>query len=99
MEDFDVHFGGQLESEIYQIWCRVWMGFRDICLSVLEWFWVCVGRLFGAKTMTKRQREDFWKGLFYVSNIAVFVVCGLHLGCQNERKTEWDSDLDENSVL
>ena len=49
--------------------------------------------------MTKRQRENLWKCLFYISNIAVFVVRGLHLGCQNERKTEWDSDLDLNSVL
>ena len=66
---------------------------------VLEWFRACFGRAFGAKTMLERQREDLWKCLFYLSNIAVFVVCGLHLGCQNERETEWDSDLDENSVL
>ena len=52
---------------------------------VLEWFWVCFGRLFGAKTMTKRQREDLWKCLFYLTNIAVFVDCGFILGCQSER--------------
>jgi len=46
--------------------------------------------------MMKRQREDLWKSLFYISNIAVFVVCGLHLGCQNVRKIEWDSDLIKN---
>ena len=63
-------------------------------LLVLEWFWTCVGRLLGVKTMTKRQKEDLWKCLFYLGNIAVFQVCGLHLGCRNERKTEWDSDLD-----
>ena len=64
----------------------------------LEWFYACFGRLFDAKTMTKRQREDLWKCLFYLSNIAVFVVCGFRLGCQNERTSEWESDLDENSV-
>ena len=61
---------------------------------VFEWFGACFGRFFGAKTMTKRQREDLWKCLFYVGNIAVFVDGGLHLGCQSERKTEWDSELD-----
>ena len=53
---------------------------------VLEWFWACFGRLFGAKTMTKRQREDLWKCLFYVSNIDVFVVYGLHLGAKMREK-------------
>ena len=36
--------------------------------------------------MTKRQREDLWKCLFVFSNIAVFVVCGVHLGCQIREK-------------
>ena len=53
---------------------------------VLDWFWACFGRLFGAKTMTKRQREDLWQCLFYVSNIAVFVVCGFHLGAKMREK-------------
>ena len=61
---------------------------------VLEWFWACFGRFVGAKTMIKRQKEDFRKCLFYLSSVVVFVVYGLHLGCQNERKTEWDSDRD-----
>ena len=66
---------------------------------VLDWFWACFGRFVGVKTRIKRQIEDLWKCLFYLSNIDVFVDDGLHLGCQNERKTEWDSDLDLNSVL
>ena len=33
---------------------------------VLQWFWACFERLSGAKTMTKRQREDLWKCLFYL---------------------------------
>ena len=73
--------------------------FRDGCLSgfrvVLDRF----GRLFDAKTMTKRQREDLWKCLFHESDIGVFVVYGLRLGCQNERQTELDSDPDSNLVL
>ena len=73
--------------------------FGMVFFVVLEWFWLCFGRLFGAKTMSKRQREDLWKWLFYVSDFAVFVVYGVHLGCQNERKTEWDYDLDSNLVL
>ena len=36
--------------------------------------------------MTKRQREDLWKCLFYKSNIALFVVCGLHLGAKMSEK-------------
>ena len=36
--------------------------------------------------MTKRQREDLWKCLFFVSIIAVFVVCGLHLGAKVREK-------------
>ncbi len=61
---------------------------------VLEGIWVCFGRVVGAKTKIKMQREDLWKFLFYLGNIAVFVVYGFHLACQNERKMEWDSSLD-----
>ena len=43
MDDFGIHFGGHLESKINYIWCRVWMCFRDACLSgsrmVLGMFW------------------------------------------------------------
>ena len=45
MEDFGAHFGGHfhLESNIYQIWCRVLMCFRDVFLSgfrvLLGMFW------------------------------------------------------------
>ena len=43
IDDFGAHFGGHLDSKIYQIWCRVWMCFRDILLSgfrvVLDMFW------------------------------------------------------------
>ena len=36
--------------------------------------------------MRKRKRDDLWKYLFYLSNIAVFKGLGLHLGCQKEGK-------------
>jgi len=49
--------------------------------------------------MRKRKRDDFWKCLFYLSNIAVFKGSGVHLGCQKERKIEWDAELDAKSVL
>ena len=49
--------------------------------------------------MRKRKRDDSWKWLFYLSNIAVFNGLGLHLGCQKERKTKWDAELDAKSVL
>ena len=49
--------------------------------------------------MIKRKRDDSWKNLFDLRNIAVFIGCGVHLGCQKERKTECESDLDSNSVL
>ena len=49
--------------------------------------------------MRKRKRDDLWKCLFYLCNIAVFKGLGLHLGCQKERKTEWDAELDAKSVL
>ena len=29
--------------------------------GVLDWFWDCFGRLFGAKTMIKKKRDDLWK--------------------------------------
>ena len=48
--------------------------------------------------MRKRKRDDLWKCLFYLSNIAVFKGLGLHLVCQKE-KTEWDAELDAKSVL
>ena len=49
--------------------------------------------------MRKRKRDDLWKCLFYLSNIAVFKGFGVHLACQKERKTEWDAELDAKSVL
>ena len=73
--------------------------FGMFLLSGFKMVLACFGRLCGAQTGSKRQREDLWKCFFYVSNIAVFVACGVHLGCQSERKTEWDSDLDSNLVL
>ena len=43
MEDFGVHFGSHLESNIDEIWCRFWMCFRDDLLNgfrmVLGMFW------------------------------------------------------------
>ena len=62
---------------------------------VLGMFW----ETFWCQNDDQTAKGGFVEMVFYVSNIAVFVVCGLHLGCQNERKTEWDSDLDSNSVL
>ena len=49
--------------------------------------------------MRKRKRDGLWELLFYLSNIAVFKGSGVHLGCQKERKTEWDVELDAKSVL
>ena len=49
--------------------------------------------------MSKRKRDDLCKCLFSLSNIAVFKGSGVHLGCQKERKTEWDAELDAKSVL
>ena len=49
--------------------------------------------------MRKRKRDDFWKCLFYLRNIAVFKGLGLHLVCEKERKIEWDAELDAKSVL
>ena len=49
--------------------------------------------------MSKRKRDDLWKCLFYFSNIVVSKGFGVHLGCQKERKTEWDAELDAKSVL
>ena len=36
--------------------------------------------------MRKRKRDDLWKCLFYLCNIAVFKGLALHLGCEQERK-------------
>ena len=49
--------------------------------------------------MRKRKRDDLWKCLFYLCNIAVFKGLGLHLVCEKERKIEWDAELDAKSVL
>ena len=49
--------------------------------------------------MRKRKRDDLWKCLFYLRNIAVFKGLGLHLVCEKERKIEWDAELDAKSVL
>ena len=42
----------------------------------------------------QKAKGGFVKMFVLLNIFAVFVVCGLHLGCQNERKTEWDSELD-----
>ena len=43
MEDFGDHFGSHLESNIFDVWCRCWMSFRDAFLSgfrmFLDMFW------------------------------------------------------------
>ena len=49
--------------------------------------------------MRKRKRDDLWKCLFYLRNIAVFKGLGLHLVCEKERNIEWDAELDAKSVL
>ena len=49
--------------------------------------------------MRKRKRDDLCKYLLYLVNIAVFKGFGVNLGCQKERKTEWDAELDAKSVL
>ena len=62
---------------------------------VLGMFW----ETFWCQNDDQKAKGGFVEMFVLLSNIAVFVVYGLHLGCQNERKTEWDFDLDENSVL
>ena len=49
--------------------------------------------------MRKRKRDDLWKCLFYVRDIAVCKGLGDHLVCEEERKIEWDTELDAKSVL
>ena len=49
--------------------------------------------------MSKRKRDDLWKCLFPLSNIAAFKRSGVHLGCQKEGKTEWDAELEAKSAL
>ena len=65
-------------------------GFLSGFSLVLGMFW----ETFWCRNDDQKAKGGFVECLFYVSNIAVFVVCGLHLGCENERKTEWDSELD-----
>ena len=57
---------------------------------VLAMFWESVW----CQNDDQKAKGGFVEMLVLLGNIAVFVVGGLHLGCQNERKTEWDSDLD-----
>ena len=68
-----------------------WSGFRVVLGMCWDTFW--------CQNEKQKAKGGFVKMLVLVSNIHVFVVCGFHFGCQNERKIEWDSDLDSNSVL
>ena len=58
-------------------------------------FWVT----FWCQNDDQKEKGRFVEILFYLCNIAVFRGCGLHLGCQKEKKTECESDLDSNSIL
>ena len=60
-------------------------GLRVVVGMCWETFW--------CQNDDQKAKGGFVEMLVLLCNIAVFVVCGLHLGCQNERKTEWDSDL------
>jgi len=62
---------------------------------VLGLFWVT----FWYQNDDQKQKGRFVEMLVLLSNIDVFRGCGFHLGCQEERKTECESDPDSNSVL
>ena len=50
----------------------------------------------------QKEKLRFVELLVSLSNIAVFKGSGgsgVHLGCQRERKTEWDAELDAKSVV
>ena len=62
---------------------------------VLGLFWVT----FLYQKDDQKQNGRFVEMLVLLNEIAVFMGCGRHLGCQKERKTECESDPDSNSVL
>ena len=75
------------------------MCFRDV-------FWMGFGVISGVFWETFRCQNDaqkekgrFVELLVSLCDIAVFKGSGNHLGCQKERKTEWDAELDAKSVL
>ena len=47
----------------------------------------------------QKEKGRFVELLVSLCNIAIFTGLGLHLGCQKDRKTEWDAELDAKSVL
>ena len=57
---------------------------------VLAMFW----ETFWCQNDDQKAKGGLVEMFVLLGNIALFVVCGLHVGCQSERKTEWDSDLD-----
>ena len=67
------------------------MGFGVIS----ELFW----ETFRCQNDAQKEKGRFVELLVSVCNIAVFKGSGVHLGCQKERKTEWDAELDAKSVL
>jgi len=94
MKDFRTHFGNHLDANSCQSWFFFLMCFRD---GFVEWFSGGLGHVWGEFLVPKREAKG--KGsscgnvLFYLSSVCVFVVCGRDVGCQSERKTEWDSDI------
>ena len=68
-----------------------WMGFGMI--SALFW------ETFRCQNDAQKEKGRFVELLFPISNIAVFKGSGVNLGCQKERETEWDAELDAKSVL
>ena len=47
----------------------------------------------------QKEKGRFVGMLVFLSDIAVFKGSGVHWGCQKERKTEWDAEVDAKSVL
>ena len=62
---------------------------------ILELF----GETFRCQNDEQKEKGRFVEMLVLQSNIYVFRGYGFHLGCQKERKTVGESDLDSNSVL
>ena len=69
--------------------------FLERFYMVLGLFWVTLW----SQNDAQKEKSRFVERLFYLRIIDVFRGCGLHVGCQKDRKTEQASDLDAKSVL
>ena len=54
---------------------------------------------FRCQNDAQKEKGRFVELLVPIRNIAVFKGSGIQSGCQKERKTEWDAELDAKSVL